>query len=59
MAEQSGITALKYLSRYLYRRVISKSSVIASQNGRVAFRYVESETGELVPHTIYPFVERN
>lgn len=42
----TGITALKYLSRYLYRGVISERNIIANQNGRVTFSYVESETGE-------------
>lgn len=41
-----GITALKYLSRYLYRGVISENNIIANKNGKVTFRYVESETGE-------------
>jgi hypothetical protein len=39
-----GITALKYLSRYLYRGVISEKNIIANQNGRVTFRYIESKT---------------
>ena len=32
-----GITALKYLSRYLYRGVISENNIISNQNGRVTF----------------------
>ena len=42
----TGLSALKYLSRYLYRGVISESSIIANQNGMVTFKYIESETGE-------------
>jgi hypothetical protein len=42
----SGITALKYLSLYLYRGVISEKNIVANQNGKVTFKYVESESGE-------------
>ena len=41
-----GITALKYLSRYLYRGVISEKNIISNQNGRVTFKYIESKTGK-------------
>ena len=40
-----GITALKYLSRYLYRGVISEKNIVSNQNDRVTFRYIESKTG--------------
>ena len=40
-----GISALKYLSRYLYRGVISEKNIVSSQNGRVTFKYIESKTG--------------
>ncbi len=40
-----GISALKYLSRYLYRGVISEKNIVANQNGRVTFKYIESKTG--------------
>ena len=40
-----GISALKYLSRYLYRGVISEKNIISNQNGQVTFRYIESKTG--------------
>ena len=40
-----GMSALKYLSRYLYRGVISEKSIISNQNGRVTFKYIESKTG--------------
>ena len=40
-----GITALKYLSRYLYRGVISEKNIISNQNGQVTFKYIESKTG--------------
>lgn len=41
-----GITALKYLSRYLYRGVISEKNIISNRNGQVTFRYIESKTGK-------------
>jgi hypothetical protein len=39
-----GISALKYLSRYLYRGVISEKNIILNQNGQVTFQYIESKT---------------
>ena len=41
-----GISALKYLSRYLYRGVISEKNIILNQNGQITFRYIESKTGK-------------
>jgi len=41
-----GEPALKYLSRYLYRGVISESNIISNHNGIVRFRYKDGETGE-------------
>lgn len=37
-----GMPALKYLSRYLYRGVISERNIVSNQNGQVTFRYIES-----------------
>lgn len=34
-----GMTALKYLSRYLYRGVVSENNIVASKDGFVTFRY--------------------
>jgi ribosomal protein L37AE/L43A len=42
-----GISALKYLSKYLYRGVISEKNIISNKNGRVTFKYIESKTGNL------------
>lgn len=42
----NGINALKYLSRYLYRGVISEKNIVSNQNGMVTFKYIESETKE-------------
>jgi len=39
-----GITALKYLSRYLYRGVISETNIISNRNGCVTFKYIESSS---------------
>ena len=39
-----GITALKYLSRYLYRGVIGEKNIVSNQNGQVTFKYIESKT---------------
>ena len=41
-----GLPALKYLSRYLYRGVISENNIVSSKNGNVTFKYVESRTGK-------------
>jgi len=41
-----GNTVLQYLSRYLYRGVVSENNIVANQNGRVTFRYTESKTGK-------------
>ena len=40
----NGITALKYLSRYLYRGVISEKNIISNRNGMVTFKYTECKT---------------
>ncbi|MCU7837584.1 MAG: transposase [gamma proteobacterium symbiont of Taylorina sp.] len=39
-----GLPALKYLSRYLYRGVISEKNIVANNNGLVTFKYTESKT---------------
>lgn len=41
-----GLPALKYLSRYLYRGVISEKNIISNHNGHVTFRFTNSESGE-------------
>jgi hypothetical protein len=47
-----GLPALKYLSRYLYRGVISETNIVSSQNGYVTFKYVESRTGKTSYRTV-------
>jgi hypothetical protein len=41
-----GAPALEYLSRYLYRGVMSEKNIIANQHGKVTFRYVDSSSGK-------------
>ena len=41
-----GQPALKYLSRYLYRGVISENNILSYQDGQVTFKYIESRTGK-------------
>lgn len=40
-----GKPALKYLSRYLYRGVISEKNIVSCENGKVTFKYIDSKTG--------------
>lgn len=40
-----GLPALKYLSRYLYRGVLSEKNLIADDGTQVTFRYKDSRTG--------------
>jgi hypothetical protein len=47
-----GITALKYLSRYLYRGVISEKNIVSNQNGQVTFKYTERKTGNTLYRTL-------
>lgn len=41
----TGAPALEYLSRYLYRGIISERSIIRNEDGRVTFRYRENKSG--------------
>ena len=47
-----GLPALKYLSRYLYRGVISEKNIISNQNDQVTFRYTNSDTGQTEYRTL-------
>jgi hypothetical protein len=47
-----GLSALKYLSRYLYRGVIAENDIVSNQNGQVTFRYVDSRTGKIRYRTV-------
>lgn len=37
-----GLPALKYLTRYLYRGVISEKNIISNKDGKVTFKYTDS-----------------
>jgi hypothetical protein len=47
-----GIEALKYLSRYLYRGVISEKNIVSNHNGQVTFKYIDSKAGETKLRTL-------
>ena len=47
-----GAPALEYLSRYLYRGVISEANIIADHHGQVTFRYTEGATGAIRTRTL-------
>jgi hypothetical protein len=38
-----GLPALKYLSRYLYRGVISEKNILSNRDGIVTFKYTDSD----------------
>ena len=46
------MTTLKYLSRYLYRGVISEENIIGNRDGKVTFRYIDSETKSIRHRTL-------
>lgn len=47
-----GMTAIKYLARYLYRGVISTKNIVANKDGFVTFRYVDSSSKKTEFRTI-------
>lgn len=47
-----GISALKYLSRCLYRGVIAESNIVSIEDGNITFKYVESLTGKTIHRTL-------
>jgi hypothetical protein len=48
----TGLPAIKYLSRYLYRGVISNQNIIADDGTYVTFRYKDSETKAMKTRTL-------
>lgn len=48
----TGLPALKYLSRYLYRGVIAEKNILSCHNGEVTFRYRDSATGQTGTRTL-------
>jgi len=47
-----GLSALKYLSRYLYRGVIAESNIVSNRDDRITFKYVESRSGKTCCRTL-------
>ena len=47
-----GQSALQYLSRYLYRGVISERNIVSQRDGFVTFSYLESKTGQPQTRTL-------
>jgi hypothetical protein len=47
-----GASALKYLSRYLYRGVIAQNNIVSNRDGNVTFKYVQSRTGKTLYRTL-------
>jgi hypothetical protein len=48
----TGITALKYLARYLYRGVISEKNITSNHDGKITFKYIDSQTKKAQYRTI-------
>ena len=47
-----GLPAIQYLSRYLYRGVVSEKNIIADDGTHVTFRYLDSTTGTWKTRTV-------
>ncbi len=47
-----GTHALDYLSRYLYRGVLSENNIVADDGNRVTFRYINSATKAVETRTL-------
>ncbi|MEH6652310.1 MAG: IS91 family transposase [Motiliproteus sp.] len=47
-----GESALEYLSRYLYRGVISAANIIADRNGLVTFGYTDGQSKQIRTETL-------
>jgi len=48
----TGEKTLEYLSRYLYRGVISEKNILRDQNGKITFSYREYKTGKRKTRTL-------
>jgi len=48
----TGEKALLYLSRYLYRSVISEKDILSCENGKVTFRYKDSKSKKYQTKTV-------
>jgi hypothetical protein len=47
-----ALSALKYLSRYLYRGVIGENNIVSNQDGKITFKYIEGRTGKTLYRTV-------
>ncbi len=47
-----GLPALTYLSRYLYRGVITERNILSCRDGQVTFSYIESDSGQKRTRTL-------
>jgi hypothetical protein len=47
-----GLPALQYLSRYLYRGVISEKNILSDDGEKVTFAYTDSQTGRYKTRTV-------
>ena len=47
-----GLPALKYLSRYLYRGVISEKNILQDDGERITFGYIDADTKEYKTRTV-------
>lgn len=47
-----GLPALQYLSRYLYRGVISEKNILSDDGSNITFRYLDSETKTFKTKTV-------
>ena len=48
-----GIAAIKYLSKYVYKGVISEKNITANSSGKVTFRYIDSKTETVQYRTLH------
>lgn len=47
-----GLSALKYLSRYLYKGVISNKNIVSDNGTHISFQYTDSTTGKTKIRTL-------
>ncbi len=47
-----GLSALKYLSRYLYKGVISQKNIVSDENGKITFTYINSKSQKTEQRTL-------
>ncbi len=47
-----GLSAIKYLSKYLYKGVIGEKNIVENEDGKVTFQYVDSKTKAIENRTL-------